>query len=262
MAKPIVFIQGAFVTPLCWEQFNGYFTAKGYACSAPPWPYRDQPIAELRSNPDPRLARLGIAEIVDHYASIIKAMSEPPILIGHSFGGMFVQILLDRGLGGAGVAIDPAPPRGVLAFTPSAIRANSPVLLTWMGWQRIVRMSLKTFRYAFVNTLPPAEQRAVYQRQVVPETGRIFFQTAFAPLRPSSPARVNFKNSQRAPLLITAGGSDHIVPASVNRSNYRKYKDSAARTDFKEFTGRSHWIMAELGWEEVAGYIDEWLGSL
>ena len=123
-------------------------------------------------------------------------------------------------------------------------------------------MSLKTFRYAFVNTLPPAEQRAVYQRQVVPETGRIFFQTAFAPLRPSSPARVNFKNGKRAPLLITAGGSDHIVPASTNRSNYRKYKDSPARTDFKEFADRSHWIMAEPGWEEVAGYIDDWLGGL
>ncbi len=262
MAKSIVFIHGAFVTPLCWEQFDGYFAAKGYACSAPPWPYRDQPIAELRSNPAPRLAHLGIAEIVDHYATIIKAMSEPPILIGHSFGGMFVQILLDRGLGAAGVAIDPAPPRGVLAFTPSAIRANGPALLTWMGWRHIVRMSLKTFRYAFVNTLPPAEQRAVYQRQVVPETGRIFFQAAFAPLRPSSPARVNFKNGRRAPLLITAGGSDHIVPASANRSNYGKYKGSLSRTDFKEFAGRSHWIMAEPGWEEVAGYIDNWLGGL
>lgn len=261
MGKSIVFIHGAFMTPRCWEQFNGYFAAKGYDCNAPAWPYRDKPIAELRSNPPPQLAGLGIAEIVEHHTALIRAMSEPPILIGHSFGGLFVQILLDRGLGAAGVAVDPAPPCGVLAFTPSAIRANSPVLLTWMGWKRIVRMSLKTFRYAFVNTLPANAQRAVYERQAVPETGRIFFQTAFAPLRPNSPARVNFKNNQRAPLLITAGGSDHIVPASVNRSNYRKYKNSTARTDFKEFAGRSHWIMAEPGWEEVAGYIVDWLSG-
>jgi pimeloyl-ACP methyl ester carboxylesterase len=261
MSKSIVFIHGAFMTPLCWEQFSGYFAAKGYECSAPAWPYRDQPIAELRSNPPAALAGLGVAEIVDHYAAIIKAMSEPPILIGHSFGGLFVQILLDRGLGAAGVAIDPAPPRGVLALNPSAIKANAPVLLTWQGWKRIVRISLKTFRYSFVNTLPAAEQQAVYERQVVPESGRIFFQTAFAPLRPSSPTRVNFKNDRRAPLLLTAGSSDHIVPASTNHSNYRKYKRSAARTDFKEFAGRSHWIIAQPGWEQVAGYIADWLGN-
>jgi pimeloyl-ACP methyl ester carboxylesterase len=34
--------------------------------------------------------------------------AEPPVLIGHSYGGLFVELLLDRGLGRAGVAMSPA----------------------------------------------------------------------------------------------------------------------------------------------------------
>lgn len=102
------------MTPRCWEPFIGYFEQRGYACQAPAWPHKDLPFEELRAHPPAELAGLGVTEIVDHYASLIQAQSEPPILIGHSFGGLFVQMLLDRGLGRAGVAIDPAPPKGVL----------------------------------------------------------------------------------------------------------------------------------------------------
>ncbi len=259
MGKSIVFIHGALMTPLCWEQFNGYFAGKGYACTAPAWPYHERPVAEQQRNPAPQLADLGVKEIVDHYAGIIAGMSEPPILIGHSFGGLFVQMLMDRGLGAAGVAIDPAPPRGVWALRWSAIKSNAGVLMRWRGWRRSFYPSFKTFQYAFMNTVPAAEARAVYDQQVVPETGRIFFQTAVAPLNPSSAVKVNFKNPTRAPLLLIAGSSDHTVPAATNRANYRAYPGSPARTDFKEFAGRCHWIVAQTGWEEVAGYVADWL---
>ena len=159
MAKRIVFIHGAWVTPSCWEPMSGYFSARGYECVAPAWPGKDRPIEAIRADPSP-LAGLGIAQIVDGYASLIRGLDEPPILIGHSFGGLFVQILLDRGLGAAGVAIDPAPPSGVLAFEPSAVRSLASVLLTWRGWQKVVHWSFGEFRYAFVHALPPDEQRA------------------------------------------------------------------------------------------------------
>ncbi|WIG59027.1 MAG: alpha/beta hydrolase [Ktedonobacterales bacterium] len=262
MSATIVFIHGAWMTPLCWEPFVGYFQQQGYTCVAPPWPYRDKSVEELRSNPPAALAGLGVAEIVDHYARIISALDEPPILIGHSFGGLFVQMLLDQGLGRAGVALDPAPPKGVPAFKLTAIKALSGVLTTWMGWKRILRMSLQEFQYAFVNTLPPSEQKATYERQVVPETGRIFFQAALAPLNRHSAIRVRFDNGTRAPLLLIAGAADNIVPASVVKANHAKYKHSPARTDFKLFPGRTHWLIAQDGWAEVAGYAADWLRQL
>ncbi len=260
MSQTIVFIHGAWVTPACWQPFRDYFTERGYACIAPAWPGKDRPIEAIRDDPSP-LEGLGIGEIVDHYDRIIRAMPEPPILVGHSFGGLFVQILLHRGLGSCGVAIDPAPPRGVLAFEPSAFRALASVLLTWRGWRKVVRWSYKNFRYAFVHTLPEAEARAAFDAHVTPETGRVFFQGGLSVFARHSPATVDFRNGTRAPLLIVAGSDDRIVPASLVRRNYRKYGKSPAVTDFREFPGRTHWIIAQRGWQEVAGFVGDWIGE-
>jgi len=261
VARRIVFIHGAWVTPLCWEPFVGYFGKLGYDCLAPAWPGKDRPIESIRSDPSP-LAGLGIAEIVDHYVGIILALDEPPVLVGHSFGGLFVQILLDRGLGAAGVAIDSAPPRGVLVYEPTAFRALASVLLTWRGWRKVVRWSYANFRYAFVHTLPEADALRAFETQVTPETGRVFFQGGLSALDPRSPAKIDFLNGKRAPLLLIAGEQDRIVPAAVNRRNYQRYSRSKAATDFREFPGRTHWIIAQPGWEEVAGHIAGWLASL
>jgi pimeloyl-ACP methyl ester carboxylesterase len=260
MANTIVFIHGAWVTPLCWEKFIPFFEQNGYKCLAPAWPYKDQPVEELQKNPPQGLAGLGVTEIVDHYDQIIRALPEPPYLIGHSFGGLFVQLLLDRGLGQAGVAIDPAPPKGVLPLQYSAFKSNIGILLTPQGNKRIVHMSFANFQYAFVNGLPLEEQKAIYERQIIPDTGRIFFQAGLALFDRTNAVKVNFENATRAPLLLIAGGSDHVVPAAMNRSNFAKYRRSRARTDFKEFPGRVHWIIAQKGWEEVAAYILGWSG--
>jgi pimeloyl-ACP methyl ester carboxylesterase len=260
MSKTIVFIHGAWMTPLCWDKFTEFFERKGYKCIAPAWPYKDRPIAEQRKNPDPNLAHLGITEIVDHYEKIIREQAEPPLLIGHSYGGLFVEMLLDRGVGAAGVAIDPAPPKGVFPFYPTVIRANMPVLMTIGGWRKVIDSSFEAFRYAFVHLLPPDEQRAIYDKYVVPETGRIFFQSAFAMF--NNLTRVNYQNNQRGPLLIIAGAADQICPAVMNKANYNKYKNSSAKTDFKEFENRCHFIIGQPGWEVVANYAADWLAAL
>ena len=262
MDRSIVFIHGAWVTPLCWEHFIQYFEKQGYRTLAPPWPGKEGTVAEQDLAPSTSLLGLGIREIVDHYEMLIKGMPDRPILIGHSFGGLFVQLLLDRGLGSAGVAIDSAPPKGVFAFYPTAFRSLGRVITTWKGWERILRMPFPDFRYAFLNAVAPESQRAIYDRYVVPETGRIFFQTALSVVSPGSPTRVNFRNEARPPLLLVAGGSDHIVPPQINRANYGRYLPAQAAVTFKEFPGRGHWIIAQDGWEEVAAYIAGWIAEL
>jgi len=257
LSRHLLFLHGAWLTPLCWQPFITYFEQQGYICLAPSWPGKDRSPEELRASPPAELAHLGVAEIVEHYAAIIQAQPSPPILIGHSFGGLFVQLLLDRGLGKAGVAINPAPPQGVFP-TPLALRASSGVLFTPGFWQRIVHMSLRQFQFGFVNTLPLQVQQAAYEG-VVPESGRIFFQVATAALTARSPLAVNFRNAQRAPLLLTAGTLDRTVPLSMIRVNYRKYRRSSARTDFQIFEGRTHWLIEQEGWEDVAASIQNWL---
>ena len=260
MGKTIVFVHGAWVTPLCWEKFIPFFEAKGYTCLAPAWPGKDRPVEDIRRDPS-ALAGLGIGEIVDHYAGVIQGLAEPPLLVGHSFGGLFVQLLLDRGLGAAGAAIDSAPPRTVLPFFyPSTVRSSLGVLLTPGFWNRVVHQSLAEFPFAFVNRLSPADQRAAYDRYVIPETGRIFSQALTAPFH--NLTRIDFQNATRGPLLMVAGGADQNVTAAMNRVNFSRYQHSKAVTEFKAFEGRCHWIIAQDGWEEVAGFIEEWFGRV
>jgi pimeloyl-ACP methyl ester carboxylesterase len=261
MSKTAVFVHGGWVTPACWDPFVSYFEARGYRCLAPAWPGKDRPVEEIRRDPSD-LAGLGIAEIVDHYDRIVRELDEPPILIGHSFGGLFVQLLLDRGLGAAGIAIDTAPPKGVFPFYPTSLLSVGRVLLIPFGWRKVVRWSFREFRYAFVHTMPPDEARAIWDAQIVPDSGRPFFQSAFSAFDRASPTRVDFANRNRAPLLFVAGEADRAMPAAIVRRTFRAYRASPARTELRAFPGRTHWLIAQDGWEEVAQGCLDWIGSL
>lgn len=136
----VMFIHGAWLSPASFDPFQDRYEAQGFHCVAPAWPYQDRPAGELRRASPPELARLSIVHLVDHYASHIRGLSQPPFLIGHDLGGLIVQLLLARGLGAAGVAIASAPPRGVLTH-PRAIWTQRSVLLTWNGWNRVLTIS-------------------------------------------------------------------------------------------------------------------------
>jgi len=250
--KTIVLIHGMFMNPLCWENWIPRYQAKGYKVVAPAWPGRDQPIEMLRKNhPDPGLAKLKLTDVVDQMAKIIKSLDEKPAIIGHSMGGLVVQLLLQQDMAVAGVAIDPAPPLGVFTASFSFLKSNLPAINPFL-LNRPALMSFEHFQYAFVNTLPLIEQQAAYDRYVVPESRRVPTQSLTAA------AKVDFKKPH-PPLLITAGEKDHIIPASLNRTNFNKYKASPSQTDFKEFARRDHFLIGERGWEEVADYTLAWL---
>ena len=255
--KTIVLIHGMFMTPRSWDPFRGYYEARGYRVLTPPWPRMKGEVEDIRRDPSP-LNRLGATEVVDHYENIIREQDEPPIIMGHSVGGLFVQMLLDRGLGAVGVGIDAAAPKGVLRLPWAQIKSLSPVLLNPANNKRTVALTFDQFRYAFANTMSDVEAMKVYQRNAIPVPGRLVFQAGLANLNPRAATRVNYRNDERAPLLLIAGSEDHTVPASVDRSTFRKYRYSKAITDFKEFPGRSHLIVAQEGWEEVADYALSW----
>ena len=129
MHKPdtIVLIHGLFMTALSWENWVERFTIRGFRVIARSWPGMEGDIAALRRDPS-AVEHLGIGEIVDYYDALVRDLDDPPIIIGHSFGGAFTEILIDRGLGAAGVAIDAAAVRGIPKLPFSQLRAGFPVL--------------------------------------------------------------------------------------------------------------------------------------
>ena len=253
----IVLIHGLWMTPLSWEHWIDRYEKRGFHVLAPAWPGMAGNIEELRADPS-GLEHLGIEDIVDHYDGIIRGLDNPPIIIGHSFGGAFTEILLDRGLGAAGVAIDAAAVRGVTKLPFSTLKSAFPVLRSPSNNHRAVALTAEQFHYAFTNTMSEEESVRAYNRYAVPGPGRVLWQGALANFNPHTPARVDFRNDDRAPLLLIAGGAAHIVPASVDRQMAKKQGKSGAVTVYKEFPGRSHFTIGQDGWEEVADYALDW----
>jgi pimeloyl-ACP methyl ester carboxylesterase len=258
---PLMLIHGAWLSARSWENFEDYFAKRGFAVSVPEWPRKHGDVEELRENLD-ELAGLGLTEIVDHYAALIGELDEPPVLVGHSFGGLITELLLDRGLGRAGVAISPAPPKGILVLPLSTLKAGAPALAHPSKRHGVVTLTLDEFKYGFVNTFSDEDAAAAYERYAVPETGRIFYEAGFANFALHPASEVHFKNGERAPLLIVGQDQDHTVPASVARAQAKKYEKSPARTDYLEMEGRPHLSMTGEGWEEVAASVDSWLDGV
>lgn len=253
--RSVMFIHGMFMTPACWDDWQARFKKSGYTVSAPAWPLHDTPIAEQRQkHPNPALGKLTLTEVVDYYRQILKDKKEKHILVGHSMGGLVVQHLLADGLGSAGIVIDSAPPKQAIPLLPpwSMIKANWAVISPFANGDEAHIFDLEGFQYAFVNTQAEAEQKAVFEKYTVPESRRV------GRGADSKEGKIEFEK-KKAPLLFIAGEKDNIVPASINRRNYKEYLENPSLTEFYEFPNRNHWIIGAPGWEEVADFALNWI---
>lgn len=252
-SKTIVFVHGAWMTPGCWDDFRKPFEAAGYSCHAPAWPTIDSgAAAELRANPPKALGGLSLKTITDSYADFIVKLPEKPIVIGHSFGGLFVQLLVDLGITAGGVGISPGPIAGVIAG-PQSLAGAAPLIFRWNGWNRPYTLPWNSFLKNFANGAPAELQKREYDRLVVPTSGKIFHQAAL-----NIGNKVDVK-TRTVPLLITAAEHDRTVTPFVSKQIYNIQKKAPGRTDYHFFKGHSHMLLGEPGWEGVADVVLDWI---
>jgi non-heme chloroperoxidase len=258
VGTPVVFVHGLWLHADSWGPWVDLFREAGYQPAAPGWPGDSSTVAAAREQPE-RVAGHGINDVVEHHAKIISALDAKPIVIGHSFGGLIAQRLLGQNLAAAAVGIDPAPIKGVIYLPPSALRVASIALRNPANRNRAVSLTPKQFRYGFGNAISAAESDELYARWNIPSPGKPLFEAASANLSPHSPAKVDTANAKRGPLLLTAGGNDHTVPAAITRSTLKLYRKSPAVTDIKELPNRGHTLTIDGGWHEVAEGVLDWL---
>ena len=256
--KTIVFIHGLWIHSSSWQPWMNFFNQHGYETLNPSWPGDSATVAECRANPQ-SIANRGVTEVADSYAKIISSLPETPIVIGHSFGGLLAQIILGRGIAAAGIAIDPAPIKGVWQLPFSALRASFPVLGNPFNFKKAVSLTFNQFKYGFANAVPESEAISLYDQWTIPAPARPLFQAATATFA-GSETKVNTANSTRGPLLITGGEKDHIAPPILGKASLKKYNSSVI-SEFKLFEGRGHSLVVDHGWMEVAEYSLQWLNK-
>ena len=253
----IVLVHGFWVTPRSWEDWIAHYEARGFKVLAPAYPGLEVEVEALNADSSP-IEALTAPRIIEHLESVLDRLSSPPIIIGHSAGGAFTQVLLDHGYGAAGVALNSAPTEGVRVVPLSQVRSTFPVLKNPANRHRAVGFTLEQWKYAFTNTFTDEESRRLYERYAIPAAGGILFNSILANFEPGpQDIWVDYKNDDRAPLLFISGSEDHIMPPKVQQSNAKHYKSDTI-TVVKEYEGMAHLLPAQEGWEAIADYALDW----
>jgi non-heme chloroperoxidase len=258
---PIVLIHGLWMTPKSWNTWAERFRAQGHEVIVPGWPgIDDRTVDDIRRDPS-ALKGIGLKQIADNYERIIRALPVKPIIMGHSFGGVLTQMLADRGLGAAYVGVAPGQTAGVTALPLSTLWTGTPILSNPFGRNGAKPLSKRHFHFTFGNDLSRAASDALWEEYAVNSYNRVFFEGVTSVLNEKGGVtHVDYARADRAPLLLIAGEIDHVVPPAIVRAIEKKYRASGspAIVDYIEYPGRTHRLVSQDGWEQIADHALTW----
>ncbi|MCP3874746.1 MAG: alpha/beta fold hydrolase [Desulfobacteraceae bacterium] len=251
MNEIIVMIHGMWSGSWVWDNYKIFFEDKGYLCVTPTLRYHESATNEV---PDHRLGKVSLLDYVNDLEKLIRKFDSPPILMGHSLGGLLAQILASRGLAKAVILLSPSSPRGIMSLRPSVVKSFWSTLTKWNFWKKPMHQTFNEASYSMLALLPPQDRQKIFNK-MVHESGRVGFEIGFWYLDLKQATKVD-ESKITCPVLIMVGAKDKITPVSVTRNIADKYKSVAT---YKEFEGHAHWIIGESGWETVAMDALAWL---
>lgn len=252
MADTVFMIHGMWGAAFYWANYRKVLEARGWRCVATTLPFHDMAPGAA---PDPRLGRMSLLDYAAALERELDALGEPPVIIGHSMGGLLTQMLCARGRARAAVLLAPASPAGIMGLAPSVLKSFLPVMLRPGFWRRPIP-PMRTAADSMLHLLPPEERRRV-QASLVYESGRVAAEVGLWPLDRRHASRVEAA-AVTCPLLVIAGRLDRVTPVRVVRQVARRY---GARAEYRELENHAHWLVGEPGWETIANEVAAWLES-
>lgn len=248
MKKNIVMIHGMCLNSRFWNGgFKEVFESAGYKCICLNLMHHN--------NNSEKLSDVGLLDYVNQVVALVEELEEPPILMGHSMGGLIALLVAERTRIKSLVLLSPATPAGIFILYPTVVKCFWGVIKTPFFWKKTFRFSRKIAGYYIFNRLSKEEGDELY-KEIVPDSGKVVFQIGFWFFDPKKSSKINFKKIN-APVLILAGGKDRITPASSAETLQRKISDSDSKLFI--YPDNAHILTKEVGWEKKADEILMWL---
>jgi pimeloyl-ACP methyl ester carboxylesterase len=247
---PVLMIHGGFCGPWAWDEFAARFRDAGYDVSAPALRFHDG------AKPAPALATTSLLDYAADLEKQIVAMWAPPILVGHSIGGLLAQMLAARCGIAAAILLAPTAPWGVPPSTLFEIGTAQTLMLRVGFWSMILEPDLNVVAAHSLDRFPEAQRKSVFDK-FCPESGRAIFEALHWGLDMRRASEVDIRKVT-CPLLFLTGAGDRISPPGTVQRAAALYKNST----FEIMPAMSHWLIGEPGWEAVCDRSLTWLDSL
>jgi non-heme chloroperoxidase len=251
---PIVFLHGTNAGPWTLSNFARYFEGLGHRCLSPAYRFHDGPPSAETAT---RLTGTGIADYVEDIAAAMATLDGPPILVGHSLGGVVAQKLAARGLARAIVLLNGSVNWGILPTTDAERALGRMLMAAGPFWERTLLPDFETMARFGLNRLAPADQRRVFDR-LSPESGRVMFELFFWMFDDHRTTRVDY-DRVTCPVLVVSGSEDLAIPPSTSRLIAAHH---GPRATFHEAPGFGHYLPLEPGWQQIAEFCAGWISSV
>ena len=249
---PVVMIHGAFCGGWAFDKFRSAFEGEGYKVLTPTLRHHD-----CGKNPPGVLGTISILDYAQDLEKEIRALKAPPVIVGHSMGGLLAQILATRLGVRSLVLLAPSAPWGMLPSTMFEYASAGAMFFTGDFWSRPIHPSYDIAASNALDLLPPAERSQVFAR-FVPESGLATFEIMHWALDARRATAVDAREV-KCPVLCLAGSHDKVNPPPTVRRIAQRYRELGV---YEERDGHSHWMLGEPGWEKIAERAMEWMGEV
>ena len=250
MGHPVVLIHGMWCTAGHLAKVHELLAARGYDCRS-----ATLPAHEAGPRQADEVAALSIEDYVQSVLAFIRAQNfrQPPVLLGHSMGGLIAQRIAAEIETAALVLLTPAAPAGINSLVTEVLPVGLPVFARWGFWKRAHRLTPERLRRYAANGLHFSYQDKLVQT-LLAESGRAVSEIVFWWADGGRATRVP-KGAVRCPVYVVSAGKDKLTPASVVRRVAARYPGATHR----HWPDRGHWVIDDLDTEDMVHEIDGWL---